>query len=247
MGASGRVGFKLVEAVLADPGLELAAALVSPGSHLLGAPVANGSIEYRMPDADFRSYCDVIIDFSTPAASMQLQEISARKALPMVIGTTGFSPAQYKKFTSYARHRALLLSPNFAFGFEAFKLAVLQFARQTPSAAPTIIETYHINKKAESSGTSQQLAALLQEVRQTASTVAVDPPPIVVQREANVVGDTIVRFDMSAGEISFRCSVQTLAAYADGALAAARWLVESGATHGRFELADTLTQTGVKS
>ena len=246
MGASGRVGLKLVEAVLADPGLELAAAFVSPQSRLLGTPVANGSIEYRAADADFRSYCDVVIDFSTPAASLQLQDMSARLALPMVIGTTGFTAAQEARLVGHARHRALLISPNFAFGFEAFKLAVLQFARQTPSADPTIIETYHINKKAEASGTSRQLAALIRDARQGAS-VAIETPHIVVQREANVVGDTIVRFDMSAGEISFRCSVQTIAAYAEGALAAARWLVESGAQRGRFSLADTLTQTGVHS
>jgi len=246
MGASGRVGLKLVEAVLADPGLELAAAFVSPQSRLLGTPVANGSIEYRAAEADFRSYCDVVIDFSTPAASLQLQDMSARLALPMVIGTTGFTAAQEARLVVHARHRALLISPNFAFGFEAFKLAVLQFARQTPSADPTIIETYHINKKAEASGTSQQLAALIRDARQGAS-VAIETPHIVVQREANVVGDTIVRFDMSAGEISFRCSVQTIAAYAEGALAAARWLVESGAQRGRFSLADTLTQTGVHS
>ena len=246
MGASGRVGLKLVEAVLADPGLELAAAFVSPQSRLLGTPVANGSIEYRAAHADFRSYCDVVIDFSTPAASLQLQDMSARLALPMVIGTTGFTAAQEARLVAHARHRALLISPNFAFGFEAFKLAVLQFARQTPSADPTIIETYHINKKAEASGTSRQLAALIRDARQGAS-VAIETPHIVVQREANVVGDTIVRFDMSAGEISFRCSVQTIAAYAEGALAAARWLVESGAQRGRFSLADTLTQTGVHS
>src|SRR5690606_37072013 len=111
MGASGRVGLKLVEAVLADPGQELAAAFVSPQSRLLGTPVANGSIEYRAADADFRSYCDVVIDFSNPAASLQLQEISARLALPMVIGTTGFTPAQQARLEGHARHRALLISP----------------------------------------------------------------------------------------------------------------------------------------
>jgi len=31
MGASGRVGTRLIELILANPGLELAAALVSPG------------------------------------------------------------------------------------------------------------------------------------------------------------------------------------------------------------------------
>ena len=245
MGASGRVGLKLVEAVLADPGLELAAAFVSPGSRLLGTPVANGSIEYRTPDADFKSYCDVAVDFSSPAASLHLQDLTGTKLQPMVIGTTGFSGAQDSRFTSFARHRPLLLSPNFAFGFEAFKLAVLQFARQTPSAIPSIIETYHSNKKAEPSGTSLQLAGLIRQIRQDAATVPVDPPQIVVQREAGVVGDTEVRFDLGVGEVRFKCSVHTLAAYAEGALAAARWLVQSGASHGRFGLADSLNPTGV--
>jgi 4-hydroxy-tetrahydrodipicolinate reductase len=245
MGASGRVGLKLVEAVLADPGLELAAAFVSPRSQLLGRPVANGSIEYRTPDADFKSNCDVVVDFSNPAASLHLQDLVGTKDQPMVIGTTGFSAAQDSRLSAHARHRPLLISPNFAFGFEAFKLAVLQFARQTPSATPTIIETYHSNKKVEPSGTSLQLAALIRQIRQDASTVPVDPSRIVVQREAGVVGDTEVRFDLSVADVRFKCSVQTLAAYAEGALAAARWLVQSGASHGRFGLADSLNPTGV--
>ena len=40
-GASGRVGTRLVEAILTDPGLELAAAHVSPGSPWIGRQVGN--------------------------------------------------------------------------------------------------------------------------------------------------------------------------------------------------------------
>ena len=69
IGASGRVGTRLIEAILASPGLELAAALVSPGSPLIGKPVA-GALEYRPAEKTIRSHCDVMIDFSTPAASL---------------------------------------------------------------------------------------------------------------------------------------------------------------------------------
>jgi len=46
-GASGRVGARLVEAILASPGMELAAAHVSPTSSWIGGQVGNTAIEYR--------------------------------------------------------------------------------------------------------------------------------------------------------------------------------------------------------
>lgn len=241
IGASGRVGTRLIEAIVASPGLELAAALVSPGSPLIGKPVA-GAIEYRAADKAIRSHCDVMIDFSTPAATLAFQALLGDQRLPMVIGTTGFSAADEVVLNGYAARRPLLVSANFAYGFEAFKQAALGFARQMPGAEPQVLETYHARKKAEPSGTSRMLADEIAAVRSLAMGFAAPETPIVVNREGDTVGINEVRFNLGCGETTFNFTVHTLAAYAEGAIAAAQWLVASAPETGRFSLADSLTR-----
>lgn len=241
MGASGRVGTRLVELVLANPGLELAAALVSPGSRLVGTPVAGGSIEYRAADAAMKSHCDVMIDFSAPAASLTLQEQIGTKAIPMVIGTTGFTPEEDERLSAFCVHRPMLFSANFAHGFEAFRQAAMDFARHMPDAEATVSETYHAGKKREASGTSRLLQRQLFEARSRAMGFAAPEPTILVHREGDTVGVNEVRFSMGSSETTFTYRVQTRAAYAEGALAAAQWLVSTPRSPGRYSLADSLT------
>ena len=167
IGASGRVGTRLIEAILASPGLELAAALVSPGSPLIGKPVA-GALEYRPAEKTIRSHCDVMIDFSTPAASLAFQDLLGDQRLPVVIGTTGFTVADDAALTAHASARPLLVSANFAHGFEAFKQTALGFASKMPGAEPQVIETYYARKKADPSGTSKMLASEIAAVRSLA-------------------------------------------------------------------------------
>jgi 4-hydroxy-tetrahydrodipicolinate reductase len=240
VGATGRVGTRLVESILDSPGLELAAALVSPGSRHAGRPVAGGTLVYRPADAAIRSHCDVMIDFSTPAASLAFQELCKALPLPTVIGTTGFSAEGDARLTRFARHRKILVSANFANGFEAFANAAARFARGMPGSIPALAETYHARKKAVPSGTSRRLAADIRQGRRLAAGFDVGDIPVTVRREADVVGVHEVRFDLGSAEAAFVYRVNTLAAYAEGALAAARWLVDRAPGPGRYSLADSL-------
>lgn len=239
MGASGRVGTRLVELVLASPGLELAAALVSPRSALVGTPVAGGSIEYRPSDAAMNSHCDVIVDFSSPAASLALQGEVGEKPIPMVIGTTGFSVEEDAALTAFAAHRPMVVSANFALGFEAFRQIADRFARLMPGGEAGVGEVYHARKKAEPSGTSRWLAATVREARSAAMGFDAPEPDIRVTREGDTVGVNEVRFDLGSAELLLSYRVHTLAAYAEGALAAAQWLAARRPANGRYALADT--------
>ena len=241
-GASGRVGTHLVEAVLADPGLDLAAAVVSPQSDRRGIPVAAGAVEYRAADPTMNAHADVIVDFSTPAASIELQRMLDRKPIPVVIGTTGFVPDQQHELEHAGRYRPILASANFAVGFEPFLGAATGLARRLPGAEASVEETYHARKKAAPSGTSLRLSAEVHDAR-----VAAFPtegghhaarPPIGVRREGQTVGINTVSFDMGASDITVTFTVHSLAAYAHGALAAARWLVESAPDPGLYNLRD---------
>lgn len=239
-GASGRVGTRMVELALSSPGIELAAVFVRPGSRLSGMPVAGGGVEYRPADAAMKSHCDVIVDFSTPAATLGFQAMLDDKPIPMVIGTTGFTPEEDARLDGYAAFRPLLIGANFAHGFEAFRRAGVEFAGRMAQAEASVGETYHARKKAEPSGTSRMLADALRDARSRVMGFAAPEPPIAVHREGDTVGVNEIRFDIGAATATFTYRVHTLAAYAEGALAAAEWLLSKPRANGRYAPADTI-------
>lgn len=241
LGASGRVGTRLVEIIVGNPGLELAAAWVSAGSRRLGVPVAGGSIEYRAADMSINSHSDVIIDFTTPQASLAFQEQLGEKKVPTVIGTTGFSRAEGEALERFAARRPMLISANFARGFEAFRLAAIDFMRRMPAAEAAVCEVYHARKKPEPSGTSTLLSKQLQEARTASMGFPAPEPPIAVHREGDVVGINEIRFDIGSAEAVLTYRVHALAAYAEGAIAAAEWLAKEPRPNRLYTLADSLS------
>ena len=55
---------------------------------------------------------DVMIDFSVPTAAQALLENCAQAKIPVVTGTTGFTPAQTALFQETARAIPIIISPN---------------------------------------------------------------------------------------------------------------------------------------
>jgi 4-hydroxy-tetrahydrodipicolinate reductase len=237
-GAAGRVGTRLVEAILTDPGLELAAAHVSPGSPWIGRQVGSTVLEYRPAEAGINAYCDAIIDFSSPAGSLYLQHMAGQRPVPIVIGTTGFSGDELMEIDAAARYRPILMAANFALGFTALARNAQHFARSHPGARITIEETYHRRKKRAPSCTSLLLARTLRLAQAEAAGMQPPEPEIHVHRLGDTVGVNEIRFDLGDSEVRFTFAVQTIAAYARGAVAAAIQLVESGVGPGRYDAFD---------
>jgi len=230
-GASGRVGKLVVEAVLAAPDLVLAAATVSAASPMLGKPVPGGDVVYGAVGALPFAACDVIVDFSRPAATMDLLDADRHGTIPLVIGTTGFDSFQSTMIEAAAHHRAVVLGANFGRGFPAF-LRLASAAAAESGTSARISEIYHARKKKEPSGTSVLLARAVA----TASGRAAADVPIDVAREGETVGVNAVRLDFRPATIEIRYIVHSLASYAEGALAAARWAI--GCKPGLHQLAD---------
>lgn len=231
-GASGRVGKLLVEAVLAAPDLALAAAMVSSASSAFGKPVPGTDTAYGTLDILKTVACDVIVDFSRPAATVSLLETGFPKGIPLVIGTTGFDSFQSSLIETAARDRAVVLAANFGRGFPAFLRLVSALAEAEPGVVPRISEVYHVRKPQKPSGTS----LLLADAAATAAGRAADDIPIDVARQGETVGVNAMHLDFGPAGIEIRYTVHSLASYAEGALAAARWAM--GCKPGLYQLAD---------
>jgi len=213
LGAGGKVGREVLAQIgLAD---DLALAEIISGKD--GAELAAARLD-----------ADVLIDFSAPDAVMNLLDRLPGNPLPLVIGTTGFSAAQSARLQAEGRSRPILIGANFTLGFEAFRRAGHMLASALPDAALTVAETYNAQKKPEASGTTKALVADLSE---TGRSVATE-----IHRLGDTPGITVLRFDLGVAEISLTLSVASRAAYAAGALAAARWLV--GRPNGAYAPSD---------
>lgn len=215
VGAAGKVGSQIVARILSSPGLQLAACLVPPRSRHVGRPVSGGSIEYRPADAAMNARCDVMIDFSSPGSTLALQAQCAMKRIPFIIGTTGFSAAQMRKLASHARYRPMLLSENFAAGAYLAALGAAMIGQALPGALAHKAQHFRLRRETR---LAQPLA------------------PVAGDRRTGDV--TEYHFDVGGVEITLTHRVNTLSAYADGALAAAHWLVNENPSPSLYSLAD---------
>lgn len=206
LGATGRVGTALRDAIAAASDLAPAEAISAGG--------ADGSI----PLAEARlDAADVIVDFSTPAATLALLDRLADRPVPVVVGTTGFSAEQAELLAAEGERRPILVGANFTQGFEAFAAAGRALTRALPTAEITVGEIYNAQKKPAASGTTQRLC---RDLGADGRQIATD-----IHRIGETPGVNTIEFDYGAATIKLELTVRSRAAYAAGALDAARWLI----------------------
>ncbi len=213
LGAGGKVGREVLAQIRIADDLTLAEGISGKDGSALAAA---------------RLDADVLIDFSAPQAVMQLLDRLAGNPLPLVIGTTGFSAEQSARLRAEGTCRPILIGANFTLGFEAFRRAGQMLASALPDAALTVAETYNAQKKPDASGTTKALVA---DLSGTGREIATE-----IHRLGDTPGINELRFDLGVAGISLTLSVASRAAYAAGALAAARWLV--GQPNGAYAPSD---------
>ena len=244
-GAGGRMGRSLIEAVLADPGLTLAAAFDVPGSAAVGLPV--GSIEIGA-EPKAAAGADVLIDFTRPEGT--LAHLAHAKA--MVIGTTGFSDAQRKLVEEAARRLPIVMAANFAVGVNAaYKLAQTAAGILGEHYDVEIIEAHHRHKLDAPSGTALKLGEIVAKaLNRKLSGVARhgrqgqtgERPEKEIGfhaiRGGDIVGEHTVLFAGPGERVEITVRSQSRMTYAAGALRAAKFL--QGRSAGLYDMADVL-------
>src|SRR5208282_2021178 len=116
-GASGRMGLRLVQLIAEDPRANLAWAIERPGHPRLGDDAAAlaglDPMGVKLSTLDgLTGEVDAMIDFSHPSATLELARFCLDRTIPMVVGTTGFSPSQRNELEQVSVKIPLLVSPN---------------------------------------------------------------------------------------------------------------------------------------
>ena len=256
-GAAGRMGRMLIREIAAAPGLELAAATDLAGSEAIGQDsgllAGTGSNGVTIAgEAAALAAADVIIDFTSPAASVAHAAIAARAGRALVVGTTGLAAADEAALAKAAETIPLVYCANTSVGVTLLARLVEQVAAQLVDGWDIeILEAHHHHKVDAPSGTALALGEAAARGRKVAlvevsdmvrkgQTGARRPGDIgfAVLRGGDVTGEHSVIFfgDSERVEISHKATDRAI--FARGALRAARFA--ASASPGFFDMNDVL-------
>ncbi len=257
-GAAGRMGQRLIHAVMQSQGMILTGALEAPNHPFLGQDVGLlaglGELGIRLSQ-DLREVLDgtdVLIDFTSHQASMDhLREaVMAKKAI--VIGTTGFSREEWEEIRSVGPATRCLVSPNMSVGVNVV-LGLLDRAARIlgPDYDVEIIEAHHRQKADAPSGTALRMAEVLafalgrnlEEVGVFARHGQIGPRKsseigIQTVRAGDIVGEHTVIFGGLGERIEIVHRAHSRDNFARGAVRAAAWLVHQ--PPGLYDMQDAL-------
>jgi 4-hydroxy-tetrahydrodipicolinate reductase len=225
VGATGRTGRFVVEAILARSDLRLGAALVSPRSKSLGAIVAGTEVQFS-DDINALANTDLVIEFSTPDASVGVVEFCSARGIPVLVATTGHSPEQVARLNELGKRVALGITPNTSVGAAVLtSLAVRAKELLGPGFDIEVLDIHHRMKRDAPSGTAKSVIRPLVEdsdvVFGRAGLRRSGEVGVAALRGGDVVGDHTVYFLGEGERIEITHRVSTRAVFGQGAVALA--------------------------
>lgn len=167
-GAGGRMGGRIIHAIQNSAGVKLVAGVEIKGHPIFEKGIAQyvGIPDIDVPivdDLDKIVYLgDVIVDFTTPDASLLHLETAMKGGKAMVVGTTGLTTNHKRVFADAGKQIPVCLSPNMSVGVNLlFALAEKVAKVLGPEYEPEIVEIHHHLKKDAPSGTAIQLSNII--------------------------------------------------------------------------------------
>ena len=243
-GALGRMGRVVSDAVEADGGLTLVARFDRPGV------TGDGLVD----QATALAAADLVIDFTTPTASVALADACAARGGPaLLVGATGFDEAQIAAIVEASAKVAIVRAGNFSLGLNMLLGFVEQAARQLGPDAYDIevFEAHHRRKVDAPSGAALMLGEAAARGRGVAlndvakrgrdGITGARPPGEIgfsVVRGGGIVGEHSVSFIAEDETLTLSHSARDRGLFARGAFAAARWV--AGRPPGQYDMRDVL-------
>ncbi|BBN60115.1 4-hydroxy-tetrahydrodipicolinate reductase [Hydrogenovibrio marinus] len=257
-GAAGRMGKNLIDAVHQTEGLTVAAAIARPGSSLVGADAGElagiGTLGVKVVDQieqvvdDF----DVIIDFTTPEATLHNIKVCLTQNKKMVIGTTGFDDAGLAVLREATERIAIIFAANFSVGVNLCLKLLKQAAEVLNEGYDIeIIEGHHRHKVDAPSGTALRMGEVVadtlgRDLKECAVygregiTGARDPNTIgfATVRAGDIVGDHTVLFATEGERVEITHKASSRMTFAKGAARSCLWVVQKET--GLYDMQDVL-------
>jgi len=258
VGAGGRMGKTLIQVVHEAEGLELGAATEHPQSPRIGSDAGDlagiGTLDVKISGSldEVLDSFDVLIDFTTPAATMAHLDVCRKAGKRMVIGTTGLADNEKAQIQEAAKDIGIVFAPNMSVGVNlCFKLLDIAARVMGEDADIEIIEAHHRHKVDAPSGTALRMGEVVAEALgrdlkdcavygREGFTGERDHKTIGFEtiRAGDVVGEHSVWFATEGERVEVVHKASSRMTFAKGAARAAGWV--HGQENGRYDMQDVL-------
>lgn len=255
LGAGGRMGQAIITALADRAGLVLAAAIERAGHPACGAPAGPGHDPALVVCSNVGAaarLCDVLIDFTSPAALAATLEAAQDARCAVVVGTTGLETVHHAAIDAAAAIIPILQASNTSLGVALLARLVEDAARALgPDWDIEIAELHHRMKVDSPSGTALTLGEAAARGRgvNLATHSERGRDGITGARVAGQIGFASLRGGTAAGDhmvllagagerIELWHRAEDRSIFAAGALKAAQWL--AGRPPRRYAMNDVL-------
>ena len=259
VGAAGRMGRTLVQAVSQNSNtmrVSVATVLaddpalgVDIGLLAIGAAIGVETVAELNPDqSDF----DVLIDFTSPEATMNHLALCRASNKAMVIGTTGLSGDQQEAIQAAAKDIPIMYAPNMSVGVNLCLNLLEQAARVLGDEVDIeITEAHHRYKKDAPSGTALKMGEVIADTlgRNLEECAVYGREGVSEERDRKTIGFTTIRAGDIVGdhtvtfaglgervEITHKASSRMT--FASGAVRATHWI--AARENGLYSMRDVL-------
>ena len=256
-GVAGRMGRHVLEQVLMSSDLRLVGTLEGSRHPELGSDagaMAGRPTGVRLTDdvTTALAHANVLVDFSTPDATVNVLREAARMGVACVVGTTGLAPEASAALDEAARAVPVVAAPNMSAGVLVLGHVLREALRLLgPGYDVEIVEAHHRQKADAPSGTALRLAeiaasargASLEDVAQHGRVGNTGPRSereigLHAVRGGDIVGEHTVYLVGDGERLELVHRAHSRLVFAAGALRAARWVV--GRAPGKYGMAEVL-------
>jgi 4-hydroxy-tetrahydrodipicolinate reductase len=241
IGAAGRMGGELVDALAESDSLKLAAPVVRDVESAPDQTI--GGVEAIDDISTAADRADAMIEFSSPQAAVEAARQAADAGIPLVSGTTGLDDTQQTALEDAADQIPMVRASNFSVGINVL-LRLVDLASTATDGDDAfdieVSEAHHRHKVDAPSGTALSLARAaaeargwaLEDVSRHARQGEVGERPddeigFQVTRGGSIVGDHNVQLCGPGERIELTHRSGDRGVFARGALRAARWLLDN--------------------
>ncbi|MFA5857583.1 MAG: 4-hydroxy-tetrahydrodipicolinate reductase [Elusimicrobiota bacterium] len=250
-GAAGRMGTRILALAVADKEFTIVGAVEASASPAVGNTVIGTAVKITDNiDAAFAK-SGVVIDFSSPTASVEHAETAMKLGKPIVIGTTGLNPDQLLAVKTASAKIAVVHAPNMSIGVNILFKTIREVAQKLEGYDVEIIEAHHNQKKDAPSGTAARFAEIIADTlnRDLKADAVYGREGLVGARKkteigvhavrgGDIVGDHTIMFVGAGERVEITHRAHSRNAFASGAVYAAKWLTSKPA--GLYDMQDVL-------
>jgi 4-hydroxy-tetrahydrodipicolinate reductase len=242
-GASGRMGRMLIGMVLASDKARLAGCVERPGHDWIGRDIGEAMggapVGVTVTDDALEAFAgaQAVIDFTTPAATVEFAALAAQARAVHVIGTTGLEHEHLARIAAAARHAVIVRAGNMSLGVNLLvRMTKLVAEALDADWDIEVVEAHHRMKVDAPSGTALMLGEAAAEGRGVRLAEVRDAGRDGITgarqrgdigfasiRGGDIVGEHDVIFATAGERIVLRHVATDRAIFARGALRAALW------------------------